>query len=122
MTAWFQAEFNMGLERINGINDATGSFRNSGVGLRGNFGNFYLGTWETPWAQTFRLWDVGTIGGWGPTTSLIGRREQTGTNPSRFCANNSSAAGGTALPAQAICGHGSESTSGPPTLTGATPA
>ncbi len=113
MTAWFQAEFNMKMARDNGTFDGDSTARNSGVGLRGNFGNFYLGTWETPWSQTFRLWDVGTIGGWGPTTSIIGRREQTGTNPSRFCANNSSAAGGTALTAQAICGNGSESTSGP---------
>ena len=113
MTAWFQAEFNMKMARDNGTFDGDSTARNSGVGLRGNFGNFYLGTWETPWAQTFRLWDVGTIGGWGPTTSLIGRREQTGTNPSRFCANNSSAAGGTALTGSVICGNGSESTSGP---------
>ena len=120
MTAWFQAEFNMKMARDNGVFDGDSTARNSGVGLRGNFGNFYLGTWETPWSQTFRLWDVGTIGGWGPTTSIIGRREQTGTNPSRFCANNSSAAGGTALTASVICGNGSESTSGPPTLTGAT--
>src|SRR3989475_2699083 len=98
MTAWFQAEFNMLMERTNGVIDNTASARNSGVGLRGGFGNIYVGTWETPWAQTFRLWDVGTIGGWGPTTSLIGRREQTGTNPSRFCNNNTSAAGkGSAL-------------------------
>ena len=70
MTAWFQAEFNMLMERTNGVIDNTGSARNSGVGLRGNFGNVYYGTWETPWAQTFRLWDVGTIGGWGPTTEM----------------------------------------------------
>ena len=113
MTAWFQAEFNMKMARDNGVFDGDSTARNSGVGLRGNFGNFYLGTWETPWSQTFRLWDVGTIGGWGPTTSIIGRREQTGTNPSRFCANNSSAAGGTALTGSVICGNGSESTSGP---------
>src|SRR6267378_3049772 len=91
MTAWFQAEFNMKMERDNGVHDGQGTARNSGVGLRGDFGNVYIGTWETPWAQTFRLWDVGTIGGWGPTTSIIGRREQTGTNPSRNCANNTGA-------------------------------
>src|SRR5712691_4019912 len=112
MTAWFQVEFNMKMARDNGVFDGDSTARNSGVGLRGNFGNFYLGTWETPWSQTFRLWDVGTIGGWGPTTSLIGRREQTGTNPSRFCANNSSAAGGSALTGSVICGNGSESSNG----------
>src|SRR2546428_11303773 len=94
MTAWFQAEFNMGLERINGINDATGSFRNSGVGLRGGFGNVYVGTWETPWGQTFRLWDVGTIGGWGPTTSIIGRPETTRRPPRRNRSKPPTAASG----------------------------
>jgi predicted porin len=113
MTAWFQVEFNMKMARDNGVFDGDSTARNSGVGLRGNFGNVYLGTWETPWSQTFRLWDVGTIGGWGPTTSIIGRREQTGTNPSRNCANNTGAAGQAALPVPPICGNGSESTSGP---------
>jgi len=113
MTAWFQVEFNMKMARDNGVFDGDSTARNSGVGLRGNFGNVYLGTWETPWSQTFRLWDVGTIGGWGPVTSIIGRREQTGTNPSRNCANNTGAAGQAALPVPPICGNGSESTNGP---------
>ncbi len=122
MTAWFQAEFNMKMARDNGVHDGDSTARNSGVGLRGGFGNVYLGTWETPWAQTFRLWDVGTIGGWGPVTSIIGRRENTGTNPSRNCSNVVGASGGT-LPdpavnaagtvtgaAQPICGNGAEAT------------
>jgi predicted porin len=113
MTAWFQAEFNMKMARDNGVFDGDSTARNSGVGLRGGFGNVYFGTWETPWSQTFRLWDVGTIGGWGPTTAIIGRREQTGTNPSRNCANNTGAAGQAALPVPPICGNGSESTNGP---------
>jgi predicted porin len=113
MTAWFQAEFNMKMTRDNGIHDGESTARNSGVGLRGGFGNVYLGTWETPMAQTFRLWDVGTIGGWGPTTSLIGRRETTGTNPSRNCGNLSGAGGQSAAStatniAQPICGNGAE--------------
>src|SRR5882762_9059260 len=113
MTAWFQVEYNMKMARDNGVFDGDSTARNSGVGLRGNFGNFYLGTWETQWSQTFRLWDVGTIGGWGPTTSIIGRREQTGTNPSRNCVNNTGAGGQAALPVPPICGNGSESTNGP---------
>ncbi len=90
MTAWLQMEFNAQMERRNSTtangaipNNGEGSFRNSGLGLRGNFGNVYVGTWETPWAQTFRFWDVGTIGGWGPVTSIIGRRETTNSGTSR---------------------------------------
>src|SRR6267378_4528873 len=119
MTAWFQAEFNLKMARDNGVFDGNGSTRNSGLGLRGDFGNVYLGTWETPWSQTFRLWDVGTIGGWGPTASIIGGREQSGTNPSRNCANNTGATGSATLvpsasanPSGAICGNGAESSNG----------
>src|SRR2546421_4978819 len=94
MTAWLQQEYNMKLERENGVFDNENTSRNSGVGLRGGFGNIYVGTWETPWAQTFRLWDVGTIGGYGPTTSVMGRRENTGSGKSANCANLVGAAGG----------------------------
>jgi len=96
MSAWFQAEFNMQMARTTEatgtaiLANGEGSFRNSGVGLRGGFGNAYLGNWETPWAQTFRLWDVGTIGGWGPTTSIIGRRESTNVG-TQFAASTSTA-------------------------------
>jgi predicted porin len=90
LTAWMQAEFNMKFERENDIAAGQGTARNSGLGLRGGFGNIFLGTWETPWAQTFRLWDVGTIGGYGPTTSVIGRRETTASSPSRNCGNATS--------------------------------
>ncbi|HZQ72938.1 MAG TPA: porin [Burkholderiales bacterium] len=87
MSAWFQAEFNVQMERRSNDNaniaqTGEGSQRNSGLGLRGGFGNVYVGTWETPWAQTFRLWDVGTISGYGPTTSIIGRRESTNSGTS----------------------------------------
>jgi predicted porin len=95
MSAWFQSEFNMQMERRSNDNaniaqTGEGSHRNSGVGLRGGFGNVYVGTWETPWAQTFRLWDVGTISGYGPTTSLIGRRESTNSG-TQFAASTSTA-------------------------------
>src|SRR5437773_2388134 len=112
MTAWFQAEFNMKMARDNGVFDGDSTARNSGVGLRGNFGNVYVGTWETPWAQTFRLWDVGTIGGWGPTTSIIGRRENTARTTNFNCVNNSGTPGGAPLNTTAlICGGGAAATS-----------
>jgi predicted porin len=106
MTAWLQAEFNMVMNRENYGPNGPGSARNSGLGLRGNFGNIYVGTWETPWAQTFRLWDVGTIGGWGPTTSIIGRRETTNSGRLWNCTNIPSSSGGSAgtLPTGALCG------------------
>jgi len=87
MTGWVQYEFNTQLERNNDQVSGNGTPRNSAIGLRGNFGNFYLGTWETPYASTFRMWDVGTVGGYGPSTSVAYRRESTGSAPSSNCNN-----------------------------------
>ena len=87
MTGWVQYEFNVKMERDNDLAGGNGSSRNTAIGLRGNFGNVYFGTWETPFASTFRMWDVGTIGGWGPTTSVMYRREQTASAPSSNCGN-----------------------------------
>src|SRR2546422_1343405 len=106
MTGWFQAEFNMKMARDNGVFDGDSTARNSGVGLRGGFGNVYLGTWETPWSQTFRLWDVGTIGGWGCTTTVIRRRETTRENPSRTSAKSTGAAGQAGKLRPPNCGKG----------------
>jgi predicted porin len=109
MTGWVQYEFNVKMERDFDLAGANGSSRNTAIGLRGNFGNVYLGTWETPWASTFRLWDVGTIGGWGPTTSIIGRRETTASGPSSNCGTLTAGAGvitgGTVSGTNAICYH-----------------
>jgi predicted porin len=46
-----------------------------------------MGQWTTPWADLDALWSIGTVGGWGPVTSIIGRRETTGVAPNPFCAN-----------------------------------
>ncbi|HTM59720.1 MAG TPA: porin, partial [Burkholderiales bacterium] len=55
--------------------------------------NVFLGQWTTPWADLDALWAVGTVGGWGPVTSIIGRRETTGTAPNPNCINNQSSGG-----------------------------
>ena len=86
LTAWFQIEQNAPLERSN--NGAiTPASRNSAVGIQGGFGNVFVGQWTTPWADLDSLWSVGTVGGWGPVTSVIGRRETTGTAPNLTCSN-----------------------------------
>src|SRR5262245_50618700 len=77
LTAWFQIEQNAPLERSNNV-AITPASRNSAVGIQGAFGNVFIGQWTTPWADLDGLWSVGTVGGWGPVTSTIGRRETTG--------------------------------------------
>jgi predicted porin len=85
-TAWFQIEQNAPLERSNNV-AITPASRNSAVGMQGGWGNIFIGQWTTPWADLDGLWGVGTVGGWGPITSIIGRRETTGTAPNPNCAN-----------------------------------
>ncbi len=85
-TAWFQIEQNAPMERSNNV-AITPASRNSAVGLQGGWGNMFIGQWTTPWADLDGLWGVGTVGGLGPITSIIGRRETTGTAPNPNCAN-----------------------------------
>ena len=86
LTGWYQIEQNAPLERSSNI-AITPASRNSAIGLQGGFGNIFMGQWTTPWADLDSLWSVGTAGGWGPVTSIIGRRETTGTAPNYNCAN-----------------------------------
>jgi predicted porin len=85
-TAWFQIEQNAPMERSNNI-AITPASRNSAVGVQGNWGNAFIGQWTTPWADLDALWGIGTVGGLGPITSIIGRRETTGTAPNPNCIN-----------------------------------
>jgi len=107
MTGWVQYEFNTQLERNIDPVSGNGTPRNSAVGVRGGFGNVYFGTWETPMASTFRLWDVGTVGGFGPTTSVSMRRENTGSSPSRNCGQVlAGSTGGVITTPTTLCSHG----------------
>jgi predicted porin len=85
-TAWFQIEQNAPMERSNNV-AITPASRNSAVGIQGAWGNAFMGQWTTPWADLDALWGVGTVGGLGPITSIIGRRETTGTAPNPNCSN-----------------------------------
>ena len=94
LTGWFQIEQNAPLERSNNV-AITPASRNSAVGIQGSWGNFFMGQWTTPWADLDSLWSVGTVGGWGPVTSVIGRRETTGTAPNTNCVNGHWSGGAT---------------------------
>ena len=100
-TMWFQIEQNSPMERSNNV-AITPASRNSAVGLQGSWGNFFIGQWTTPWADLDALWGVGTVGGWGPITSIIGRRETTGTSPNPNCVNGH-LSGGTPVTGTVVC-------------------
>jgi predicted porin len=96
LTAWFQIEQNAPIERSNNV-AITPASRNTAVGIQGAFGNVFIGQWTTPWADLDALWGIGTVGGLGPITSIIGRRETTGTAPNPNCVN------GHTSPAVGVC-------------------
>ena len=87
LTAWFQIEQNAPLER-EATQSVTVASRNSAAGIQGSFGNVFVGQWTTPWADMDSLWAVGQVSVFGPVTSLIGRRESTGTSPNPAAAAN----------------------------------
>src|SRR6266571_8647048 len=86
LSGWVQIEQNAPLERSSNQAIKPAS-RNSAIGIQGGFGNVFLGQWTTPWADLDALWGIGTVGFWGPVTSLIGRRESTGTAVNYNCVN-----------------------------------
>jgi predicted porin len=55
MSAWFQCESSADYRGTNGDGFCT---RNSAVGVKGGFGNFFIGIWDTPFKRT-----IGNVGG-----------------------------------------------------------
>lgn len=104
LAAWIQAESNLMMERTNNL-AATEASRNSAIGLQGGFGNVFMGQWTTPWADLDALWGVGTVGPYGPVTSIIGRLHTTGTAPNYNCGNGHIAGSCDALEAGGGVGH-----------------
>jgi len=56
MSAWFQCETTAD---IRGVNNTGFCSRNSAVGLKGSFGNFFVGNWDTPFKRS-RVGNVGS--------------------------------------------------------------
>jgi len=92
LTAWFEISQNAPMEQSNSV-ASTEASRNAAVGLQGPWGNVFMGSWYTPWVDLDVLWNVGTVGIWGPVVSTIGRRETHGTAPNPNCINNGSSGG-----------------------------
>jgi len=94
LSAWAQVETNASMERSNNLAHTSNfASRNSAVGMQGNFGNVFVGQWTTPWADLDALWGIGTVATYGPITSIIGRRETTGSAPNWNCSNISGLGG-----------------------------
>jgi predicted porin len=107
LSAWAQVETNAAMERSNNLAHTSNfASRNSAVGMQGNFGNIFVGQWTTPWSDLDALWGIGTVATYGPITSIIGRRETTGSAPNPNCANSGSGVPGACDSVEAAGGVG----------------
>lgn len=72
LSAWFQCESTADVRGITG-----GGFcsRNSAVGLKGGFGNLFVGVWDTPFKRTLSTGNVG-----GRTSGIFGTAFLLGVN------------------------------------------
>jgi len=81
MSAWFQCESSADLR---GVNQDGFCSRNSAVGLKGSFGNVFIGIWDTPFKRT-RVGNTGArdTGVYGTGHLLYGASTSTtdGANP-----------------------------------------
>ncbi len=57
LAAWFQCETTMDIRAIDQVGLCS---RNSGLGFRGGFGNFWVGRWHTPMSRAMALGSIGT--------------------------------------------------------------
>jgi predicted porin len=70
MSAWFQCESSADFRGTNGDGFCT---RNSAIGFKGGFGNFFVGVWDTPFKRT-----IGNVG--GRDTGIYGTADLLVTN------------------------------------------
>ena len=83
MSAWFQC---VSTADPRGVNADGWCTRNSAVGLRGNFGNFFVGNWDTPFKRAQHNVGGRDTGAFGTAFLLMGNSTTTdqGGNPGVF--------------------------------------
>lgn len=95
LTAWFQAETTITADgRSAGAGNNLASFgsRNTAVGLKGGFGNLFVGGWDSPYKINGAIFDVFRGQTYGIAGALVGNGTTTGANPANT--NAAQAAGG----------------------------
>jgi predicted porin len=86
LTAWFQCETTMD---IRGMDQVGLCSRNSGLGLRGGFGNIWLGRWHTPFSRIYGMGNPGQ-----EETGIIGTSGINGGSGSTSLAEGGTGSGG----------------------------
>jgi predicted porin len=70
LVAWYQCESD--LRFLSGTSRTSGSIcdRNSAIGLKGEFGNFYIGTWDSPLKRAAGVTRITEDTGWTGSTHM----------------------------------------------------
>jgi predicted porin len=101
--AWFQLEIGVWPDGRTEASATTGNNwggRNSAIGISSGIGDVLVGIWDTPYKQTFGVWNSITSGGFSAAGITIGNGDTTGALTSTLpsgaaCANIVSNATGT---------------------------
>jgi len=105
-SAWFQLEMGVNPDARNEVTASTpnnwGS-RNSAVGITSGLGDIFLGNWDTPYKQTFGVWNSVTSGGFSAAGILIGQADTTGALNNVLCAGGVGTTGSVTTAAQGVC-------------------
>jgi predicted porin len=95
--AWFQLEIGVWPDARMEAGATTGNNwggRNSAIGFSSGIGDVLAGNWDTPYKQTFGVWNSMTSGGFSAAGILIGNGDSTGALTNANCTNTVSNASG----------------------------
>jgi predicted porin len=96
-SAWFQLEIGVWpSERLDTATTTGNNWggRNSAIGITSGLGDIFLGNWDTPYKQTFGVWNSVTSGGFSAAGIIIGQSDSTGALNNALCATSVSNASG----------------------------
>src|SRR5215467_2821280 len=95
--AWFQLEIGVWpTERLDTATTTGNNWggRNSAVGISSGIGDILLGNWDTPYKQTYFIWNSLTSGGFSAGGVTMGMADATGALNNAACATGVSNATG----------------------------
>lgn len=88
--AWFQLEIGVWpSERLDTATTTGNNWggRNSGIGISSGMGDIVLGNWDTPYKQTYFVWNSLNSGGFSPGGVIMGMADSTGALNNALCTN-----------------------------------
>jgi predicted porin len=86
--AWFQLEIGVWpSERLDTATTTGNNWggRNSAIGISSQIGDILVGNWDTPYKQTFGVWNSVTSGGFSAAGIIVGNGDTTGALNNALC-------------------------------------